>query len=195
VPYTPTVISFATMGNGYEAHLLRLIRSAMEVGVAISVDTCPCSGTWVQHCSLKADYIHTQLKAIDRVLWVDADGEFKHYPELIASLPDDVDIAVHRNPRGRVLSGTVMLNNTERARHLADVWVHLCQKDPNTWDQRHLQRAMGHVPGLVVEWLPREYCAVFDRYVVDDPVILHHQASREAKRGERKKRGRGKRRR
>lgn len=181
MPFYPTVVSFATEGTGYQNCLVDLVSSCRKFNIPRSVDTIPNCGSWEVNCSQKPSYLLRKLDELRRpILWVDADGEFMAEPHLFDGL--DCDVAVHRNPVGQILSGTVYLNDTTPARRLVEAWSALCGEDPRTWDQKHLEAALDRLKGLRVFYLPREYCAVFDHYKVENPVILHKQASRTLKR-------------
>ena len=85
-----------------------------------------------------------------------------------------------------LMSGTMYFAPTRSARELVDLWIMENNRAPATWEQKNLARAMELWDGRFEE-LPAEYCCVWDSMsgYVDNPVITHFQASREARRIER----------
>jgi hypothetical protein len=87
---------------------------------------------------------------------------------------------------------------TPQAMALMEVWIRLCELEPEIWEQKLLQRLVearepapfgfGHqelrtVPNLNVFRLPVSYCQIFDHPNNGDSVavIEHMQASRKLK--------------
>ena len=134
------------------------------------------------------------------VVYLDADAEILSYPTLFTALPDSVDLAVHFLDWGKhyghthgkleLLTGTLFARFNDRVMGLLEEWDRACKKaGEEALEQDVLQGLLQTSPwkdAIQVHPLPAEYCSVvtydgkIPGYVVD-PVILHHQASRECR--------------
>jgi len=177
------VVSYYT--PPYRDDALRLIASLDGWGIAHEITPLPSQGSWIANCGHKSRFMADCREAhAGPIVWLDADAEVVQYPTAFDVL-DGVDIAVHLRHGTELLSGTLYLGDTDRARQLLRRWVLACEQNPHEFDQRCLHKAMGSVPGLVVHHLPAAYTCIFDASDMlkqGDPVILHHQASRRLKR-------------
>lgn len=187
----PVFVSFYT--DAYERLADNLREGLVRYGLPYRIQRREDQGSWVQNCAYKPKYLWQMLNAYpDRaIVWLDADAELLASPDVFRGrLECDVAVHYHRRPnRNRsleVLSGTVYLAPTYKARLLVDRWVEECEMHPGTWDQRALQRALGGVEGLDVLDLPVEYVFIHDthreQYPKKQPVILHRQHSRVVRR-------------
>ena len=118
------------------------------------------------------------------IIWIDCDAELKRYPALFDEL--DCDVAAHEFRRGlyqprhkdtppELLSGTLFLRNNEKVREIVKKWIQECSENPRVWDQKSLAKVLhGEYTRL-----PAAYCCI-DKIMrkVQNPVILHYQASR-----------------
>jgi hypothetical protein len=121
------------------------------------------------------------------IVWIDSDAEIMSYPTLFDTLRRSYDIAVyHRNRPSReneLLSGTVYFNYTLESMNVINRWIDVTKRKYNVWDQKNLQMAIETYDGnLKVFELPCSYVRIFDaKDQNEDPIILHHQASRTLK--------------
>lgn len=166
------------------------------------LEIIPNLGNWNRNVAEKPAIILKQLEALSPeqcLVFVDADATFEQYPDLFDIIPENVDVAFHvlswRKWYGydcdteELLSGTMFFRNNERVRRLCKEW-HTEAVKSNEWEQAVLSKLISKhiINGLQVQILPIEYCFMVSRpgglkpLVKCDPVILHHQKSRELKR-------------
>jgi hypothetical protein len=180
------IVGFYT--KEYAAQAADCQTSALKFGWKADFSLVVSTGSWVRNCGMKADFLRYELKQSDeRILYVDADARFRADPIELADLDASFDIGVHfmKNPRqrgrGELLSGTILLDPTPKAKALLDAWVELVAKEPTQWDQRLLQRCIEASGARVLELAP-EWCLITDlgrrRYPGVNPKIEHFQASR-----------------
>lgn len=172
----------------------RLMKSLTKFNLESEVRQIETLGSWQRNTHYKPHFI---LEMLDKyrpkpVVYTDIDSEFMSYPHLFDKLNCDIAAYLldHRNFRRRttkpeLLSGTLYFGNTEKAREIIHRWIEICKALPTVWDQATLQQT---VEELGYEPLPPQYCCI-NGYMdsVPDPVILHYQASREARFLERKR--------
>ena len=171
-----------------------LKRSLRETGFPNHIAMLTDRGNWQSNTLFKAQFIKNMMtKYPDRgIVFVDADAVIHSEPVLFDRLYDDgIDFAAHRRTwrRGRIknemLSGTLYFGPTDAAHILVNAWIDENRAHPTKLEQRNLESACNKVLEypLVWEWLPVEYCTVFDGDDRPrDPVIEHFQASRKMRR-------------
>jgi SAM-dependent methyltransferase len=184
----PIVISFYTRGTPYEDEARTLRASCETLGLEHHICGVRPRGSWERNCAHKPRFIRETADALDRpVLWADADAVLRAAPVLLGG--GEADFAVHKAHGWQFASGTVYFNRTRAARALLDRWVELCEANPGTWDQVHLDTAWEQIAArhpLRTCWLPQTYTKIFDlapdaRLRGQPPVIEHFQASRRLK--------------
>jgi hypothetical protein len=184
-----TIVGFYTTGTYYENEAQRLQRSAAKIGLEPLLTGVPTTGSWVRNASMKARFLLEQREAFSGpLLYVDVDAVF-HADPWTALMPGEEDMAVYFNREGRLLSGTLLINDTQGARELLERWTAACDAEADEWDQRLLQRIINDdeasgAPRYRLRRLPSSFCWVFDRgesTPYDGQVIIEHlQASRES---------------
>ena len=183
----PVVVSYYTMGTGYEQEAAGLRACCDDLGLVCDIRGVASRGSWEANCAMKAAFVRDRwLEHGDGVVWVDADARLARAPELLRAR--GFDFAVHRCSGWQFASGTVCFWRTAGAGALLDAWVARCEEDPWRWDQVSLDLAWEDTVRsgtLRTLWLPQAYTKIFDRGSEDptgaDPVIVHHQASRRLK--------------
>ncbi len=178
----PLIVSCFTTATPYEEMAARLVASCDQLGLEHDVRPIEPRGSWEANCAAKATFLRDIHREARRpILWVDADAEVRQAPALLTAAPWDV--AIHKWRRRKLASGTIYFGAGESAARLLEAWAERCEREPRVWDQHHLALAWLEVSArapLATRWLPASYCA-FDHpetRPVDQPVILHHQASR-----------------
>jgi len=155
-------------------------------------------GSWQKNTLYKSTFIREMMDRHpdDNIVFVDCDAEVLRYPELFDNIPEQYDIAAHILDRGRwynkpfnemeLLTGTLFVRNTARAREIVDKWVGECYNS-GIWEQKILQIVLKDMNVPIFE-LPIEYCYMktmpngLEPFIrVKDPVIVHHQLSRSLK--------------
>lgn len=131
------------------------------------------------------------------LVFLDADATIEQYPNLFFDLPQEVEIAYHvlrwdmwynrpKDTTKELLTGTMFFRNNDRVKKLCKEWYDKAIKS-SEWEQKVLQKIID-VNDIYKRWLPIEYCFIKtlpgDRkpHIKTEPVILHHQVSRELKR-------------
>lgn len=183
----PIIVSYYTIDTPYEqvAHK-HLIPSLEKFELKYDVEAVPHLGSWKQNTDYKATFIFRKLQEYKKpIIWLDADAQVMKYPELFQTL--DCDMAVHYYAGWQLASGTMYWNWSHFSQVTTQSWV--------TWVERYhhqhveqlclemlLKRGV-EVQGINMTKLPEEYCYI-DSIAVDkslEPVIYHHQSSREFK--------------
>jgi len=179
------VVAYATHGP-YEKESERLLASLRKIkDLHYQVDYVASVGTWVRNTNIKPRFIRCALKQNTApVLYVDADAEIMRDPtEYVEDLIERCDVAAcHRGKE--LLSGTLFFNYTPAALALLDDWVWESNTKPEVWDQKNLQSVIERKNDIKFEEMPTSYCYINDGRLmapVQDPAILHHQASRRLK--------------
>lgn len=195
------VFSFYTKDTPYEDEIRILEASCKNLKVPFAKRSIGTSGKWVNNTMFKPQLIleFMEQTKYEAVIWIDADGVVKQYPQLFLQyLSDKVDFSVFRmGSRSRVTSGTIYLANNDRVKSFVSKWQEFCEKTKQPLgDQDCLRRIIkkGYVSEFELhrEDLPYSYCYVFDdslRMMSNEippletsPVIIHNQASRRFKR-------------
>ncbi len=185
------VIGYYSRNTPYQAEAAQMASSAEDVDLEVSLVAIDDLGSWQANTQAKARVLRDALKnSSEPLLYVDADARFNADPRPLLpsehprprSTPD-LSVFVRRDgDRGELLSGTLWLNTTVRCMEVLDAWVDACAEDPDTWDQKVLQRVLFNTPGLTLELLDPALCFIFDtmrmQYPGVEPVIEHFQASR-----------------
>ena len=183
------IVAFYTTGGVYEIEKDRLLKSAELLGLRVDVMAVPSVGSWVRNAGLKPSILlDMRRKHRGQLLYLDVDAVLHRnpWPKLTCF---SGDLAAYYAPTGRLLSGTLLVNDSQAAVSLLEKWKAACANDPALWDQLVLERiiaedAAGAKPLFNIERLPVEFCWIFDR--IDDEsspeiFIEHLQASREEK--------------
>lgn len=157
-------------------------------------------GSWLDNVALKPSIILKLLHEYkDRTLvFLDADCTIEQYPILFDSV-SDYDIGFHMldwrtwynypdSTTKELLTGTMFFNYSDALVTLIEHWIDDL-KINNIWEQKSLQQVIKKfAPMLKIYELPLEYCYIKTLpsgqvpNVKCDPIILHHQVSRQTKR-------------
>lgn len=182
------VVAFFTEGSFYEQEKERMSRSAERVGLRVQATALASAGSWVLNAGLKPGFLlQERAKLRGPLLYVDVDAVFHRnpWPELRRL---DCDIAAYYEGGKRLISATILINDTPEAALLLERWRQGCLANPDMWDQLVLEQviaedaASAHPLFRVVK-LPVSFCWIFDRVEnerVSDIFIEQLQASREA---------------
>lgn len=163
-------------------------------------------GNWGANSHYKAKLIKEMLlKHKQPLVFTDADSTIEQPPILFNKLriySSYIDIALHfldwwkfwkkieGQERREALSGTLYLNYNEAIFQFLDEWIKENNKNPSTVEQKNMQNVLEKQKNkLQIEELPSEYCCILLKdgtiprhYIVDKPVIVHHQVSRQFRR-------------
>ena len=181
------IVGYYTKDTLYENEAKRLRASLEKFDVPHHLEAIEDIGGWYANTCFKPTFLKQMMKKFPdhNIVYVDCDAELFHFPELFCEFTGNVGVYVfdrscyNASVQGfEVLSGTVFLRNNDEVRELVEVWEKECIANPNTWDQKSLEKVLN---GNYTE-LPGEYCKIFDRMEwILDPVIVHYQASRKVR--------------
>jgi hypothetical protein len=193
----PLYVSYYTIGNGYEAEAVELVRTLdlhklphRVTGVRPGSEND--LWTWQRATQYKAEYIRDIKKAHpDRaIVWLDADARVVQRPRLFEWLK--CDVAAHWYRDREFLSSTLFFGPGKATLALLENWVERNRKYPSgrCADQRNLHEVLCARHDMTIVNLPPEYTwidagsgndlsarAYGRRY----PVIMQMQASRRLK--------------
>lgn len=195
------VIAFYTRGTPYEREAERLARSLRRAGTTYQLSGVDLRGDWLDATAYKP-LLLSRVRREQRgtLLYVDVDAVVHQNCEAdLERIAESCDIGVHyfQGPAGgynrnrndnRMLSGTILLADTERCQRVLDAWHEMTQalRENGIRDgagQKHLWYLTTCMPDLRIAKLPGRYCYVFDKpwaYPPDEPRIIEHTiASRE----------------
>ena len=194
------VVSYYTADTLYTAKA-KTFRDSMErLHIPFYVECIDSRGSWEHNVTYKPEFL---LRMLDKfpdtaIVWVDCDAVFHRYPVLFEQLDCPIAVHVWRRPKRRisedVLIGSIFLGNTQPPSSLAvlTMWDVECKRrmekqgkasagyNRRVWDQNALAAVLNRIE---FDELPGTYCKIFDKMDdVVDPVIVHHQASRQVRR-------------
>ncbi len=186
------ILAYHTTDKLYSDYADRLKRSLELFNLPYHIFPISSKGNWNNNTSYKPSFLYDMLIHYKgkHIVYVDADAEFKQAPSLFYGLENTcktigVHYLNHKLHKGinrpvELLSGTIYFNNNEETLDIVKKWKEICIKNPSLWDQKALYQVIGN--GAYN--LPEEYCYIFD-YKYNrkiEPVIVHYQASRKARR-------------
>ena len=173
--------AFYTKGTDYENEIKGLVADLDEFNLPRCIQGVEPRGSWELNCAIKPEFLADMLRIQKRpILYLDADARIRQFPELAETMAEDIGVYYQNN---KVLSGTIILNNTPATADLLDTWIKIQHKFPTTWDQKTLALALEECSHVSIKKLPAPYCLIFDimRHL-GPPIIEHFQASRRFKR-------------
>jgi len=178
----PIYIAYYTKNTGYAVEVKNLEASLIKFELDYEIQGITNLGSWNKNTHYKPTFIKEMLVKHERpVVYLDADAVVCNYPTLLDTADFDIGVPVldwskyrSRKQITETMSGTLYFKPTPRVSALIDAWIHVCEVDGKTWDQRLLAKLL---PEFTI--LPDEYCVIFDfMRVVQNPIIKHMQASR-----------------
>ena len=181
------VISFYTIGTGYEQEIKKLESSLIKFNLPYKFFDYKPTGTWRGNLNYKSESI---LKAFDLfpdqdIVFLDADAIIREHPVLFDGLSaaKEYDAAAHffqwySFAKNELLSGTLWFQNNSAGRALVKRWHDLGLANPGKRHQECLKAAINETDKIYA--LPFEYTCIFDapQRQGKPAVIEHFQASR-----------------
>lgn len=179
-----------------------LIPSLTKWNLRYDIDYIEDRGSWVKNIYYKPEFINKMLhKHKEPIVSLDADATIEKFPELFSRLSDDIDLAAHyldwhswygKGDKKELLGGTLYFNYNEKVLNMVNDWM-ITQKNTEQWAQAVLAKTLEVHKDIKIYELPLSYCYIKtlpqgeEPLVKLDPIILHHQVSREFKRGRNEK--------
>ena len=193
--------SFYTQHTLYEEVIEHyLIPSCKRFSLDYHIVATPNRGSWGRNVAEKPSVILqilTSLEEKKNLVFLDADATIEKDLKLFNEIPEEYDIAVHHldwntwyqngSNVKELLSGTLFFRNNERVKNLINQW-HCRAVGTQQWEQKVLEQLLKERTDIKVFELPIEYCYIKtlptgqEPFVKCDPVIVHHQVSRQMKR-------------
>ena len=194
-----TICSFYTKDTPYE-EIIRtyLIPSLLNIGCDFYILPLDNKHTWGENTKLKASFARWCIdKLNNNVVLLDADAELLEFPTLFQHIPTDSVIGVHildwkewygHGDKKELLTGTMFINKEHSDTiPFLTTWEEECLLGKANHDQEAMDIALQRHPIKIYE-LPLSYCYIKTlpgggkpRIQLDNPVIIHNQASRRTK--------------
>lgn len=193
------IVSFYTPGEYEEVMNTHLLPSLLKWDLNHYVEEVPNLGNWYLNTSYKSKFM---LKCLEKfkedVCFIDSDGVIEQYPELLLDMPKNCDISAHMldwqlywkgkagSDHREFLSGTLFMKYNPEVIELVHDWIERCENDPGIIEQKILGELIENSTAVNFMNLPASYCAIINHSriipeYIGEPVITHHQASREYK--------------
>lgn len=193
------IVFMTAITPDYEGVEKRLIASFEKFDLPFGLWKYPDQGTWMENAHFRTEILRQALnhysgtfnkyeRPFGAIVWIDADAEILKYPEKLFNIEADFacrlrGINYNDMTKNELMSGTMFIRNNEHGKRLIALWKKANELNPDRRSQRNLQSVLfshQHEP----EWkwsgtlqvLPNSYTHVFD-----EPVIIHYQESRRAK--------------
>ena len=187
-----TIIAFHTEDEVYRKEAERFTRQLDRLGLKYDITVVQKRGEWVENCAMKPEFLLSARRRVrGPLLYIDVDAFVHSDPWPYLSLYDG-DMAAYVHSDGDLMSGTLFINDTQKAVDLLEAWVAQQLQEPKNYDQRVLQAIVEEDERDQAKYqfqrLPPNFCYVGDKqynYLYGAVVIEHFQASRLAKRGSR----------
>lgn len=187
----PVVVSYYTKGSLYEKEAQDLVNSCKSLQLEYDIEAINDLGSWSNNCCYKPTFLLKKLSQYRYpIVWTDVDSVIVQNPDLFEGLSADFAAHIRENlPNddiAKVLSGTLYINYTSKAKRLLKMWILECNKLKNAQelplDQDALRSVIYNYPhGADVYHLPSSYCKIFDKDdepLSEEAVFVHYQASR-----------------
>jgi len=193
------IVSFYTPG-AYEKVMNSHLRPSVEKWeLKYHIEEVPDLGNWFLNTSYKGKFM---LKCFEKfkedICFIDSDGIIEKYPELLFNMPENCDISAHMldwqlywkgnagSDHREFLSGTLFMRYNPEVIELVKDWIEQCDNAPGTIEQKILGSLIKESTAVNFTDLPASYCAIINHSgtipeYIGEPVITHHQASRQFK--------------
>ena len=198
----PIFISFYTRLTIYEDALNKyLLPSLKKLNLEYHIYDIETLGDWKSNAIQKPIILQSALKDFPdhNIIWQDVDSEVLKIPDLLFNIPEEYDIALHYlnweahygrpSDKGRfeMLDGTVFWRNTIKVRAFIDELIEKSTAK-KVDHQKTMSRMLETKEGMKVFPLPRTYSYLPIQpngeksfIEIKNPVIIHHQLSRQAR--------------
>ena len=201
----PIFISFYTKMTIYQDAINKyLIPSLVKLNLDYHVYAIETLGDWKSNAIQKPIILQRALNDFpDRdIIWQDADSEILREPDLLFNIPEEYDIALNyldwKTHYGRpsdegkfeMLDGTVFWRNTKKVKNFITSLIDLSSNVGKDHQKQMNYMLKNGKPELKLNVfpLPRTYSYLSSKpdgskpaIEIKNPVIIHYQASREAK--------------
>jgi hypothetical protein len=193
---------FYTEDSPYEQVWQQCLKPSLEkFSLDYIVKTAPNYGNWYKNVAEKpriiGEILESNIEKNGILVFLDVDATIEQYPILFEEILMEYEIGYHilqwnawygykDNPsKTELLTGTMFFRPTTKVKDLCKEWYETA-KETMLWEQKVLASIIDS-HGLNIYKLPLEYCYITSLPNGDapliklDPVITHHQVSREFK--------------
>lgn len=197
-----------TYHTPYEALAWRLGESLRKLRLPFYAEGFRSHGSWLKNVhEIPRHCLRMLEKWKCPIVYLDADATVERDPVLLKGLAlpyerGGADFAVHHAPahaqyrnlggvsRWELADGTMFFRYSPQVLSLVRRWIEADQRNPDLFEQKVLETSLGSWLsefGLRYKELPVAYCRIFDHALQQEadpngcaePVVVHHQASRE----------------
>ena len=198
----PIFISFYTKMTIYQEAINKyLIPSLKKLKLEYKIYDIETLGDWKSNAIQKPVILQRALNDFpDRdIIWQDADSEILREPDLLFNIPEEYDIALRYlnwklhygretdDDKYEMLDGTVFWRNNERIKQFINELI-VRSTTQGIDHQKTMAKMIETEKNINVFPLPRTYSYLPTQpngkksfIEIEDPVIVHHQMSRQAK--------------
>ena len=194
-------VSYATINTPYVKVIEKyLLPTLQKFNLTYDITYPEHMGSWQKNTQYKATFLKEMLlKHQQPLVFLDADATIEKYPELFDTLfTSDYDIGAHYfdtdyfwrgfvgSPNREILSGTLFLNYNDKILKFIDEWI-IENTKQDILEQKCMQIVLKRYSDtLKIYSLPIQYVAIVKQNqivpsFITNPVIIHHQVSREYK--------------
>ena len=178
------IVGFYTENTQYEKEAKEWLESFK------GYDTCLYKvanlGSWELNCAQKSRILRYAIDDLEEdILYLDVDARIERsFTEEETPLGDLPGFVVWNQTWGshkeELLSGTIFFPNNNLSREILDDWIHEQENNPREWDQRTLQKVVFSAKYPYYK-MNLNWCAIQKFMKLQDPIIVHGQASRRLK--------------
>lgn len=194
-------ISFYSKNTVYEKIInARLLPSLKRLNLPYWIKSIENRGSWSRNaCQKPAIILEAMNRFQEDIIWIDADAEIKEFPSLLYKIPEKYNIGIHylswKEHYGRpsdkgkfeLIDGTIYIRNNQKMRLFILKWKQI-STDKEINHQRILAEMIIERTDIKVFDFGRKYCYITltpgnkkPAIELENPIILHYQASRIAK--------------
>ena len=187
------VIAYTTIGDYYEELSQNLEVSCKSNNIPLYLEKIESLGSWEKNTHYKSKFVKSCLNKFpnNNLAYVDVDAIFHKYPSFFDEIDTDISFRIEnfRWRKNEPLSGTIYFKNIQEVHSLVDTWTELNEKtpaerkNPLTWEQFNMKKALDLNQKVKFQILPPEYCFITDHtralYPGLIPIVEHFQASRQ----------------
>lgn len=194
------IVSFYTKGFYKEVASLYLIPSLQKYELPYYIEEVNSFKDWNKNTNIKAEFCKKMLNKFPnkKLIWLDVDAQIVRYPSFFDK---ECDMGVvylswkrwffYRKDvedKKELISNVIIFKKHPIVEKIIDMWIEGTKKDPYTWEQKHLEKAVSkYKDELNLLILPESYSylATLPNGELPkaniEPVIKQYQISRKTK--------------
>jgi hypothetical protein len=181
------IVAFYT--PSYRQIVQGLLDSVEKFGYDIHVEEVEDRGTWEENCGQKPEVIYRCMQEYkDDILYLDADAVINRELPMKDLTGEKIKFYVFswkdKNKKDKIvnelLSGTLFIPYNKENLEIVKKWKAHQINNPMIWDQQTLGEVLNKMKNYFFLTLSAEWCYIerYHKEHVDNPIIIHGQASR-----------------